>query len=193
MTITTASLTTRLLLTPTPIPTPTPTLTTTEATMAKEPKNAPPENAVSAANVPPEGWDKAQTSFPPYWEPKDNVVDPKSNDGWVNARFLGTDDSDPEFERHVFQALHDINCKQGSKKGKTVVDVPVHKGDLFTVSVYATFRISRFVNDEIWFRCIGEKPANTPSGFVWDFDVRVPPGKAALLARSEEKQIASGS
>jgi hypothetical protein len=152
--------------------------------------NTPPENTVPANNAPPEGWDRAQTSFPPYWEPEGNEVDPADKAaGWVHARFLGTDDGDPEFPRHVFQALGDVKCRQGSKKNKTVVDVTIHAGELFTVSAYATFRIARFVNEEVWFRCIGQKEANTPSGFVWDFDIRVPPGKATLLARSEPKQL----
>ncbi len=160
--------------------------------MAKN--NTPPENTIPAANMPPEGWDKAQTTFPPYWEPEGNAVDPADKAaGWVHARFLGTDDGDPDFPRHVFQALGTVNCKQGSKKSKTAADVVVQAGDLFTVSVYATFRISRFVNEEVWFRCIGQKEANTPSGFVWDFDVRVPPGKAALLGRTAEQQLSSGS
>lgn len=139
------------------------------------------------ANIPPAEFEKAQTSFPPYWNPADHAADPKTDDGWVHARFLGTDDSDPEFQRHVFLALGPVGCKQGSAKHNTEVPVTVNEGELFTVSLYATFRISRFVNEELWFRCIGQKKANTPAGFVWDFDVRVPKGKAALASGEQAK------
>jgi hypothetical protein len=145
-------------------------------------ENIPPANA-TPANIPPADFGRAQTSFPPYWNPGDHAVDPKDETvGWVHARFLGVDDSDPEFQRNVFQAMGPVACKQGSAKHNTATEVAVSAGELFTVSVYATFRISRFVNEEVWFRCIGKKDANTPAGFVWDFDVRVPPGKAALTS-----------
>jgi hypothetical protein len=134
------------------------------------------------ANVPPAEFDRAQTSFPPYWNPGDHAADPNSEDGWVHARFLGVDDSDPEFKRNVFQAMGPVQCQQGSSKHGTSTKVDVNPGELFTVSVYATFRVDRFTNEEMWFRCIGKKEANTPAGFVWDFDVRVPKGKAALTS-----------
>lgn len=147
-------------------------------------KNTPP---VDASNLPPEDAERAQTSFPPFWDPASHVVSKESSDGWVHAQYMGLDDSDPEFERHVFQALGEVECLQGSKKQRTAVPVKVPAGELFTVSVYATFRISRYVGKEMWFRCIGQKTANTPSGFVWDFEVKLPKGTASLMAGSGEK------
>jgi hypothetical protein len=142
----------------------------------------------ASPDVPPAEFERAQTIFPPYWNPGDNAVDPSdAKAGWVHARFLGVDDSDPEFQRNVFQAMGTVKCQQGSAKHGTATEVIVNPGELFTISVYATFRISRFVNEELWFRCIGKKEANTPAGFVWDFDVRVPKGKAALTSGDTAK------
>lgn len=59
-------------------------------------------------------WTTTETGFAPYYEP--------FKGGWFAAVVLKGDTRDPNFERYLMQAEHDIVCRRGAK--------PVHEGDV---------------------------------------------------------------
>ena len=137
----------------------------------------------ATANVPetPDWFSKGegesvQTQFPPFLKIKEGAR--------AHCKLVDFDDHDPDFERWVFMALSPAQCHQGPQEAGE--DVVVKKGDLFTISNYATLRVSRYIGCEMMIECTGKIKANTPAGFVWGFKATLSPDSAKQLA--ERKQ-----
>lgn len=119
-----------------------------------------------------------QTSYPPYFEVEEGAA--------FRAKVLGKDDSDPEFIRWVLCAERPVKCYRGSKKKNQATEIIVQPGELFTIGEYVALRLDKYVDSVIGLKVKGKLEANTPAGFVWDFDVReAKDSRAARLLREQ--------
>jgi hypothetical protein len=134
-----------------------------------------------------EGVDMSQFSeeenlgFPPYWNPAAQAQ--------FVATIVGFDDGDPEFERWVFQASHDIECHKGPKgeDGEDAEAVTVKKGGFFSTSNYVQFRLNQYIGLEVNI-FVKEKVALAKGRTMWNMGMRVSPKTKALL--TERRQAA---
>ncbi len=121
--------------------------------------------------------------FPAYWKIRVGAK--------VAARVMQLDDSDPEFQRWVFQATrHNVTCQRGPAKDAKMVTV--EKGDFFSTSAYAQFGnnessrgLHALIGEEVMLECVGEIDTGKPSPM---FDIKVHVTKetrAKLLARRQ--------
>jgi hypothetical protein len=133
--------------------------------------------------------EKENLSFPPYWKSA------------VGRRFLATvvalDDSDPAFERWVFQAKHAMTCFTGPKDDAK--PTKIQAGDYFTTSAYAQFGnakvglspnrgLMQYVGEDVLIACTGTQDTGQPTPmFVHEVHVSKET-KARLLAKRQDRQ-----
>lgn len=142
--------------------------------MANKNKPEPETNGMEGLydNSAPEGWsDKIQTSFPPYWRGDEGST--------FTAKVVQRDDSNPDFERYVLQALRPVQCFRGPKNGAT--EVMVAKGDLFTCGIWTNLNLDGLIGLEVFVKAKPNIKANTPAGFVRDFEVILSPESRKIL------------
>lgn len=149
--------------------------------------------------------------FPPFWCPSEEKT--KDGDyGKFFARLVGSDDSDPNFRRWVFEALHEtLGHKGGGDDGE---DVIVKSGEFFTMTKYGGLeRLREFGGLRVRITALKKVPhfvkAKGTMGSRWVFEVKLhkedvatldqrreaavsgPPAPKALGARSVEGSAAS--
>ncbi len=132
--------------------------------------------------------------FPAYLK----IVAPE--DGKPGSKFAamvcGLDDSNPDFERWVFQAEHDVMCQRGP--AEDAVPELVKKGDYFSTSAYGQFGDSSasrglhsYVGHKVLLTCTGTKkmvdPKKAPM-FVMKLNASPATMKAIRDAKNERMQ-----
>lgn len=128
--------------------------------------------------------EKENLGFPAYWK---IGVGKK-----VAARVMQLDDSDPDFQRWIFQATrHPVTCGRGpAKEAKEII---VEIGDFFSTSAYAQFGnnessrgLHALIGEEVMLECVGEIDTGKPSP-MFDIVVHVTKEtRARLLAKRQE-------
>jgi hypothetical protein len=125
-----------------------------------------------------------QLGFPPYWKAAVGKA--------FIGRVIALDDSDPEFERWIFEAQHVTKCQRGpAKEAKEVI---VQQHEHFSTSAYGQFGDSasgrglhKYVGEVVKLECTGEVDTGQPSPmFVFKLSVNKET-KARLLAANRER------
>jgi hypothetical protein len=129
------------------------------------------------------GFEEAQIGFPPYFKPNEGRT--------VKFRPVALDTRDARFFRWVAEASHNIACWTGPKDDAE--PVLVHAGEYFTLSVYASLPLEKFIGEEII--CTVKTKRDIHDGqTVWVWSVKVKPEtkqRLELAAKAKmEKQLA---
>ena len=125
--------------------------------------------------------------FPPYLSLSEGTK--------VAATVVGFDDGDPEFERWVFQASHNVKCNKGAKDEDTgeAETVIVKKGEFFSTSNYAQLRLHQYIGVEILL-FVKQKVKLAGGKTMWELGLKLTSeGKAQMNAKRSNavKEIAS--
>lgn len=121
----------------------------------------------------PDGIELGLNDYPAYWEP----VEGQS----FTAFIVGIDKRDPDFERILFKATHDVECYKGPKDDQE--EVTVHEGETFSCGLYRVFQglIEQYAMAGIFEKIpvtvtAVEKVKQTgdKAKTYWKFSVRVP-------------------
>ncbi len=129
--------------------------------------------------------EKENLGFPAYWKAKVGAK--------FAARVMSLNDSDPDFQRWIFQATrHPVTCARGPAESAKEVVVPI--GDFFSTSAYAQFGnnesgrgLHQFIGEEILLECTGIQKTDQPTPmFVYEVHV-TKETRARLLAKRQER------
>ena len=103
-------------------------------------------------------------------------------------------DDSGTFDRWVFQAAHDILCHTGPKdKDGDAEEVHVKKGEYFTTSNYAQFRLADHVGLEVMLFVKGDKRKLANGNDMWDMGMKVSPAVKAILEKRRLEKAALNS
>jgi hypothetical protein len=116
------------------------------------------------------GFEEAQIGFPPYFKPIEGRT--------IKFRPVALDTRDARFFRWVCEASHNIACWTGPKDDAE--PVLVRSGEYFTMSVYASLPLEKFIGEEII--CTVKSKRDIHDGQnVWIWSVKVKPETKARL------------
>jgi hypothetical protein len=135
---------------------------------------------MNASDLPKEvaNFQEEQIGFPPYWNPSEGKK--------FYARVVDVDDADPDFQRFVLQAGHDIECQRGpSADAETVV---VHKGEFFTCSVYASLPLHRYLDIPVLVTVKGKRKLDG-ARTLWEFSLAVSEQAKKVLAKRRQENM----
>jgi len=136
-----------------------------------------------------EGVD-VQVGFPPYWDIEEGQV--------IFCIPRRVDVSDPAFIRHVCECLSpEMQCSTGPKdRGGEATPVTIHRGDLFTVSNFATLPLEYGLKDAVPIKVTvigkdtsGKLPNGQPRT-MWRFKYTVPNEEMKKSIEREQNRAA---
>ena len=135
------------------------------------------------SDVTDDGFVQEQVGFPPYFKPIEGRK--------IKFRPISIDMRDARFFRWVCEASHNIACWTGPKDDAE--PVLVRAGEFFTMSVYASLPLERFLGEEI-IAIVKSKRDIHDGQSVWIWNVLVKPEvkkNLELKAKAKlEKQLA---
>ena len=129
--------------------------------------------------------EKENLGFPAYWK-----MDVGKQ---FVARVIQLDDSDPDFQRWIFQTTrHPVTAARGPADNAKEVIVPI--GDFFSTSAYAQFGnnesgrgLHQYIGEEVLLKCTGTQKTDQPTPmFVCEL-VITKETRARLLAARQAK------
>lgn len=121
-------------------------------------------------------FEEEQITLPPYWN--------AHKDGWFYGMVVDLDNRDPEFPRYLVQAEKPLKCFVGSKDERE--EVTVQPGEFFTLSVYGSLPLDRYIGVKVLVKCTGKKDVGRPQP-MWTFTLAVSPEDRKMLAEDRKR------
>lgn len=128
-----------------------------------------------------------QLGFPAYWAPAEEP-NSKGHFGSFKAKLIGFDDSDPEFERWVFQATHRTLCHKGPTDDQE--EVIIEPGGYFSVSNYAQLNLAQYM--DLTFLLIVMEKIDLPKGkTMWKWECKTDNENHARLVQRRQNIVSN--